>query len=105
MTEEDLEFEEDMGTPKERQRILSALRNWADSQPDQNKSVYITAVDMQLTIGEVIKHVEDETAIGVAILDVLVIKARALKEMTGAEIKRFLGRQFPLTNFRVIKEE
>ncbi len=66
---------------------------------------FFTAIDMQLTPGEIITHIEDETAIGVAILDVLVLKARELKEMTRSEIKKFIGRQFPLTNLREVEEE
>ena len=97
--------EEEFGTEQERRRILSALREWADSQPDQNMPIYLTAVDMELTPGELISHVEDETAIGVAILDAFVLKARELKEMTRSEIKKFIGRQFPLTNFREVEEE
>jgi hypothetical protein len=105
MAKEDMEQDEDFGTPQECQRILQALREWADSQPDQNMPVYFSAIDTRLTPGEVIKHIEDETAIGVAILDVLVIKARELKETTRSEIKKFIGRQFPMTNFREADEE
>ena len=101
----DMEQDEDLGTPEERKRILNALRAWSESQPDQNGSVYLTALDMRLTPGEVIIHMEDETAIGVAILDVLVLKAREFKKMTRSEIQKFIGRQFPLTNFREVKEE
>lgn len=103
---QDMDMEdEDIGTPEERQKILAALREWAQNQPDQNMSIYITAIDIELTPGEVIKHIEDETAIGVAILDVLVLEARELKEATGSEVRKFIGRQFPLINFREIKEE
>ena len=103
MTEEDMELEEDLGTPEERQRVLNALRAWAESQPDQNRSIYFTALDMRLTPGEVIIHMEDETAIGVAILDVLVLKAREFKVMTQSEIQKLIGREFPLTNFREVE--
>lgn len=105
MTEEDLEFDEDLGTPKERQKILLALREWANSQPDQNRTIYITAIDIELTPGEIIKHIDDETAIGVAILDVLALEARKLKELTRSEVRKFLGRQFPLTHFGEIEKE
>ncbi len=97
--------EEEFGTPQERRKILSALREWADRQLDQNTPIYLTAIDIRLTPGEVISHIEDETAIGVAILDVLVMKARELTEMTQSEIQKFIGRQFPLTNLREAEEE
>jgi hypothetical protein len=105
MLEEDLELEEHVGTPQERQRILRALREWADSKPDQDMPMYLTAIDIRLTPGEIISHIEDGTAIGVAILDVLVLRARELGKMTRSEIKKFVGRQFPLTNFREADEE
>jgi len=105
MAEEDLKLEEDVGTPQERQRTLRALREWAGSQPDQNMPIFITGVDMHLTPGELISHFEDETAIGVAILDVFVLRARELKEMKQSEIQKFLGRQFPLTNFREAEDK
>jgi len=96
--------EADLGTPEERRRILSALKEWAENHPDQNTPLYFTAIDMPVTPGEIITHIEDETAIGVAILDVLVLEARNLKELTMSEIKKFLGRQFPLTNFKETEE-
>ena len=97
--------EEDPGTPAERRRILSALKEWAENHPNQNTPLYLTAIDVPVTPGEIIAHIEDETAIGVAILDVLVLEARKFKELTGSEIKKFLGRQFPLTNFKEAEEE
>ena len=105
MAGEDMELEEDLGTPEERKRILNALRAWVDSQPNQNMPIYFTGIDIRLTPGEVISHIEDETAIGVAILDILVIKARELKETTKSEIRKFVGLQFPMTNFREVEED
>jgi len=96
--------EKDLGTPEERRRILSTLKEWAENHPNQNMPLYLTAIDMFVTPGEIIAHIEDETAIGIAILDVLVIEARKLKELTRSEIKKFLGRQFPLTNFKEAEE-
>lgn len=105
MCEEDMEHEEDLGTPEERQRIFSAIREWAENHPNQNAQIVLTAIDMRTTPGEIIQHMEDETSIGVAILDVLVLEARKLKEMTKSEINGFLGRQFPHTNFKKLIEE
>ncbi|MFY9458031.1 MAG: hypothetical protein WAP23_03895 [Candidatus Spechtbacterales bacterium] len=99
-----IELEEDFGAPEERQRILSALRGWAQSYPDQNAPVYITGIDMRITPGEIVKHIEDETAIGVAILDLLVMEARKFKKFTKSEIVIFLGSQFPLTLRRIVDE-
>lgn len=96
---EDGERTENVGTPEERQRIFLALKEWADHHPNPDTPLFVTAIDIGLTPEEIVDHVEDETAIGVAILDVLVLEAKNLRNISQASIGKFLGRQFPLANF------
>lgn len=105
MSEEDMELEKDLGTPEERQRILSAIKYWANNHPDKDAQIVLTQIDMRTTPGEIVQHMEDETAIGVAVLDVLVLESRKLKEISESEIVKFLGPYFPHTDFRKVAGE
>lgn len=105
MSEEDTGLEEDLGTLEERRRVFLALKEWAHSHPDPDTTLFVTAVDMRLTLEELVEHIEDETAVGVAILDVLVLEARSIQKVSQAKIVKLLGRQFPLAHFREVAEE
>ena len=102
---EDMEQKDDFGTPQERQRILSILKEWVDSQPDRNMPIYITAIDIKLTLGDIVEHIEEETAIGVLILDTLFLKVQESQETAEFEIKKFFGGQLPPLNLEESKKD